>query len=393
MLAVKKNAGEDPVYQQAWKEVETTLPVEQWANQKARSIMEIRDGLLYRKNMLWVPRKLVQEILESKHDTKIAGHMGQEKTIELFRRNFWWPKMNERIIDFVQSCINCRQNKTARHHLYGLSSPLELPYAPWQSIAMDFITDLPLSEESDQLWVVIDRFTKMVHFIPLRQAEKMAANLAKIFAREIWKYHGTPMDIVSDRDSQFTSGTWKEFLRELGTRPRMFTTFHPQTDGQTEQLNQTIEAYLRAFISKEQSNWAALLPMAEFAYNNSVTMGSGLTPFFANYGVHPNALDPPTSEPLNPTSTVYAQWMRTVHEESRQRLEAAQEWMQRYTDPERKKHPAYQVGDLVMLSGRNIKTRHPSKKLDHKNHGPFQIEKNRLTTRRPPHAALKMENP
>ena len=204
---VKKNTGEDPVYQQARKEAETTLPTEQRANQKAKSIIEIRDGLLYRKNMLWVPRKLVQEILESEHDTKIARHMGQDKTIELVWRNFWWPKMNERIIDFVQSCINCQQNKAARHHPYGLSSSVELPYAPWQSIAMDFITDLPLSEESDQLWVVIDRFTKMAHFIPLRQAEKTAADLAKIFARVIWKYHGTPTDIVSDRDSRFTSET------------------------------------------------------------------------------------------------------------------------------------------------------------------------------------------
>jgi len=92
--------------------------------------------------MLWVPRKLIQEILESEHDTKIARHMGQEKTIELVRWNFWWPKINERIIDFVQSCINCQRNKAAQHHPYGLSSPLELPYAPWQSIAMDFITDL-----------------------------------------------------------------------------------------------------------------------------------------------------------------------------------------------------------------------------------------------------------
>jgi len=124
-LAVKKNAGEDPVYQQAWKEEETTLPTEQRANKKPKSIIEIRDGLLYRKNMLWVPRKLVQEILESEHDTKIAGHMGQNKTIELVPRNFWQPKMNKRTIDFVQSCINCQQNKATRHHPYGLSSPLE----------------------------------------------------------------------------------------------------------------------------------------------------------------------------------------------------------------------------------------------------------------------------
>jgi len=100
-----------------------------------------------------------------------------------------------------------------------------------------------------------------------------------------------------------------------------------------------------------------------------------MTPFFANYGFHPAAIKPPTKGPLNPTSTIYAHWMLTVHEDSRQGLEAAQERMRRYTDLARKNPPAYQLGDLVMLNGRNIKTRHPTKKLDHKNHGPFQVEK------------------
>jgi len=234
-------------------------------DRKVRDIKK-ENGVLYRKGSLWVPQGLIQRILESEHDTKVAGHMGQDKTIELIRRNFWWPKMNEQIIDFVRSCPECQQNKAARHQPYGLSSPLELPYAPWQSIAMDFITELPRSEGCDQLWVVIDRFTKMAHFIPLK--EKTAADLVKIFAREIWRFHGLPTDIVSDRDSRFTSETWKGFLELLGIRPRMSTAFHPQTDGQTERLNQTIEAYLRAFVAKEQNNWVALLPMAEFVYNN-----------------------------------------------------------------------------------------------------------------------------
>jgi len=116
--------------------------------------------------------------------------------------------MNERIIDFVRSCPECQKNKTARHQPYGLSSPLELPYAPWQSVAMDFITELPVSEKCDQLWVIIDRFTKMAHFIPLLQDGKTAADLAKIFAREVWRFHGLPTDIMSDRDSRFTSGVW-----------------------------------------------------------------------------------------------------------------------------------------------------------------------------------------
>jgi len=283
--------------------------------------------------------------------------------------------MNECIIDFVQSYLECQQNKASRHHPYGLSSPLELPYAPWQSIAMDFITELPVSEGCDQLWVVIDRFTKMVHFIPLR--EKTAADLAKIFAQEVWRFHGLPTDIVSDRYSCFTSEVWQELLKTLGIRPRMSTAFHPQTDGQTKRLNQTIEAYLRSFVNHEQDDWVHLLPMAEFAYNNSVTTGNRISLFYANYGLHPRTLDPPNEneEPVNPASTAYAHWMKVVHENARKGLEAAQEKMRRYTDPTRKEPPAYQIGDLVMLNGRNIKTRRPSRKMDHKNHGPFQIQK------------------
>jgi len=253
--------------------------------------------------------------------------MGQDKTIELIRRNFWWPKMKERIVDFVRSCPECQQNKVSRHQPYRLSSPLELPYAPWQSITMDFITKLPLSEGYNQLWVIIDPFTKMGHFIPLQ--EKTAADLAVTFAREVWKHHGLPTDIVADRDSRFTSEVWKEFLRLSGIRPRMSTAFHPQTDGPTERLNQTIEAYLRAFVSKEQDDWVRLLPMAEFAYNNSTTSGNGTSPFYANYGFHLVAMDPASTEPLNPASQVYAHWMHTVHDESRRGLEKAQEWMRR----------------------------------------------------------------
>jgi hypothetical protein len=109
----------------------------------------IEDGILYRKMKLWVPKDLIQTVLESEHNSRIAGHFGQDKTIELIRRHFWWPKMDETIIDYIQSCVECQKNKTAYHLKYGLLQPLELPYAPWQSIAMDFITDLPESTGCD----------------------------------------------------------------------------------------------------------------------------------------------------------------------------------------------------------------------------------------------------
>ena len=162
---------------------------------------------------------------------------------------------------------------------------------------MDFITELPLSEGCDQLWVVIDRFTKMAHFLPLEKKKKTAADLAVTFAREIWKYHGLPTDIVSDRDSRFTSETWQEFLRLSGIRPRMSTAFHPQTDGQTERLNQTIEAYLRAFVGHEQDNWVGLLPMAELPTTTRSPWATGCLRFTLTTDSIPC---PPTQPPRDP---------------------------------------------------------------------------------------------
>jgi hypothetical protein len=215
----------------------------------------------------------------------------------------------------------------------------------------------------------------MAHFIPLPMKGKTASDLARIFAREVWKYHGLPADIVSDCDSRFTSGVWREILQMSGIRSRMSTAFHPQTDGQTEHLNQTIEAYLRSFVNHQQDDWVSLLPMAEFAYNNSVTTATGLSPLYANYGFHPTAANPAAANPRNPASTVYAHWMYSVLEDIIKALEATQERIRCYADLHRKSSPAYQVGDMVMLNGKNIQTRRPSRKLDHKNHSPFQVER------------------
>jgi hypothetical protein len=124
--------------------------------------------------------------------------------------------MDQESIEHVRSYLEYQKDKAIHHKPYGLLSPLELPYALWTSIAMDFITDLSLSEDCDQLWVIVDRFTKMAHFIPLKKEQKMAEHLVKIFAHKIWRFHGIPIDIISDYDSQFTSTEWKQFLGILG---------------------------------------------------------------------------------------------------------------------------------------------------------------------------------
>jgi hypothetical protein len=283
--------------------------------------------------------------------------------------------MDQEIIEYIRSCLECQKDKATCHRPYGLLLPLELPYAPWTSIAMDFITDLPLSEDCDQLWVIVDRFTKMAHFIPLKKDQKTVEHLVRIFAREIWRFHGIPTDIISDHDSRFTSTEWKQFLGILGVRPRMSTSFHPQTDGQTERINQTIEAYLRSFINYEMDNWVGLLPMAEFAYNNSVTQATGMSPFFANYGRHPGCTNPSTIPTSDDTQEGYINHIVSVQGLVTRNLKTTQERIKKYADLKRKDATEFKIGDLVMLDGRHIQTRRPKDKLDHKKHGPFAIEK------------------
>jgi hypothetical protein len=161
--------------------------------------------ILFKRLRLWIPSSLRDHVLVREQDSKVAGHMGQDNMKELIRRNVWWPRMDEDIVKYIHACVKCQRNKSANHKSYGLLQPLELAYAPWQSIAMDFITDLPLSEGGDQLWVIIDRYTKMSHFILLKNISKKAPDLAVIFAKEIWRLHRLHSDIISHKDSRFTS--------------------------------------------------------------------------------------------------------------------------------------------------------------------------------------------
>jgi hypothetical protein len=149
--------------------------------------------------------------------------MGQDKTIKLVRRNFFWSEMEKFIEDYVRSCPQCLRNTAARHTRYRLLQPLELGYRPWDSISMDFIIELPISDRCPFLLVILNRFTKMAHFITLKDGEKSATDLVKIFQKEVWRFHGLPSNIVSDRDSTFTSTFWKALVKALDIRLKMFS--------------------------------------------------------------------------------------------------------------------------------------------------------------------------
>ena len=153
--------------------------------------------MLYYKERLFIPANedLLNEIAMGCHDSKVAGHFGQEKTIELVTRNLYWEKLTDWINDYVRSFDECQHNKSPRHAKYGLLQPLEVPYAAWTSISTDLITQLPESQGCTQIMVVVDRFTKMAHFIGL-ETDATAKDVADTFLRDVWRLHGLPSDII-----------------------------------------------------------------------------------------------------------------------------------------------------------------------------------------------------
>jgi hypothetical protein len=215
----------------------------------------------------------------------------------------------------------------------------------------------------------------MAHFIPLKDGKKKATDLVKIFLKEVWGFHGLPSNIISDRDSRFTSTFGSSLVEALDIQLKISSPFHPQIDGQTERVNQILECYLRNYCNYEQDNWCEMLPIAEYAYNNSLTTATGMSPFIANYGFNPRMNWPIEAEAKNPTSRNCVYWMSSVHDLCQRGLKKAQDSMRKYHDKHAKEPPKHSVGDLVMPNEKNLKTRHPSRKLDAKLHGPFKVIK------------------
>jgi len=309
--------------------------------------------------------------MKSEHDSKIAGHFGRDRTMELISRNFYCPKMEDDIRQYCNECDNCHRTKAPRHAKHGLLHPLELQSKPWTHISTDFITDLPESLGYTKILVVVDRFTKMAHFIPL--SKKDSPTVAKAYLENVWKYHGFPEDVVSDRDGTFTGQYFTDLYNYLGIKRSMSTAFHPQTEGQTERLNQVIEPYLRSYCNYEQNDWTEMLRMAEFVYNNSKHSATKISPFYANYGYEPRTNWPTDIQFRNPASEIYGHYMTGVHQKLSTQLENVRSSMGKYYDRKRRSIESFKKGELVMLNGKNIRSKGRCKKLDDKMYGPFKI--------------------
>ncbi|KAJ3537203.1 hypothetical protein NMY22_g5693 [Coprinellus aureogranulatus] len=332
------------------------------------------DGLLHLNNRIYVPdaNDLRLRILQIKHDHPLSGHFGQAKTLELVRREFVWPKMRDFVKDFVNSCTTCKRAKAPRHRPYGLLKPLPVPLRPWHSISMDLIEKLAESGGYTDILVVVDRLSKQAIFIPTH-SDLDAPTLAKLFVLHVFSKHGVPSHVTSDRGSEFVSRFFRSLGEALDMRLHYTSGYHPEGDGQTERVNQTLEQYLRAYCNYQQDNWDELLPLAEFAYNNAPSETTGVSPFFANKGYHPSLVVHPERDLASQAAREYAVDLAELHQVLRENMTAAQQRARASADKRREAAPDFKVGDKVFVKSQFFRTTRPSKKLSDKFLGPYEI--------------------
>ncbi|ESK90706.1 reverse transcriptase-rnase h-integrase [Moniliophthora roreri MCA 2997] len=255
---------------------------------------EINDSLIWYKGRVYVPNDVVlcREIVQTIHKEQLFGHPGQFGTVDLVQRDYWWPGMVKFIKSFVDSCAVCQQMKINMHPTrVGIQLIEGTPnVTPFQVIAMDLVMDLPISDSFDTIMVMVDHLSlKGAIFIPCTK-KLDATQAAELLLWNVYKRYGLPDKIISDRDPRFAAIVFQETTRLLGVKHTMSTAYHPQSDGESERVNQEMEIYLRMFCSKEQTEWSSYLHMAEFAHNNRTHLVTKNSPFFMIMGYHSRPL-------------------------------------------------------------------------------------------------------
>jgi transposase InsO family protein len=335
------------------------------------------EGVWFFGDRIAVPKdmELRQEIIRECHDSPSSGHMGITKTLQRVAQRFWWPHMGRSIHAYVKACPSCQRNKSSNLRPGGLLQPIPTPSAKWEYITMDLITDLPRTKNGyDAVVTFVDRLSKQVHFAPTTKTVD-APGLAKIFRHTVYKYHGMPRAIISDRDDRFLSQFWQALFAVLGTELKFSTAYHPQTDGQSERANRTLEEYLRHFLSPRQDDWDEYLDLAEFAINDSVNPSTGYTPFFMAYGQNPHTALDLFTKAMVPRAQDFAREIVDVITHAKIKLEEAQVRQAEQANKHRRE-VTFQVGHKVRLSTANLQLPSTmSKKLVARYIGPFTVEK------------------
>ena len=368
---IKAAALADPKYQ---KEI----------NKGPESTFTLHGGLLYNKGKLMIPEgePLRTKLLHWCHDRPENGHLGRDMTIAEVKNHFYWSGMDAMIARYVNTCNKCQANKGSQLATPGLLMPLPIPAQPWESISLDLIGPLNKTEKGNNaILVVVDRLTKMKHFIATTM-EVTSDGLVQLVMDNVVRLHGVPLSIVSDRDPRFTAGFWDSFWKAIKTKLPMSSAYHPQTDGQTERENRTLESILRSCVNWRQTDWDLHLTMAEMAINSKRQSSTGYSPYMLNYG---REVLKPLDLALralklggpNPTAEERLKYLAEGLARATHNIAAAQKRQSEYADRDRRA-VLYAAGDKVMLSTKHVRiagqTQEQRRKLFRQWIGPFTIK-------------------
>jgi hypothetical protein len=340
-----------------------------------------KDGLLFDKQgRLCVPDGSTRLVLmHDSHDAIVSGHLGVAKTLDRLSRNFTWPSMHAQVTAYVSTCDRCQRDKSSNQKPAGLLQPLEVPDEPWAHVSMDFVMALPPSGGFDAILVVVDKLSKSIVLIPTHTSVT-AKDTARLYFNHVYCRHGLARKFISDRDVRFTGLFWKELHRLLQVKLAMSSSFHPETDGQTERANRTMEEMVRHYVSHRQDDWHQLLPALEFAYNTSKHRATGTSPFFTCTGRHPLKFDeillgPPSSKSPSVVHEVLS--MKARSRAANDSIKLYNDVMAAYAN-KRRRPEEHQVDDLVLLSTKFFKPPSDSsraRKLAPKFAGPYKVVK------------------
>ncbi len=325
-------------------------------------------------NLVFVPEPFHQPLLNQVHTSRSSGHPGITATEHLLWNRFWWPTLLTDAAKFIHNCHICSTTKSLRQLPAGLLQPLPTPRLPWSHVAIDFITDLPNSQCNTTILTIVDRFSKVCRLIPL---PKLPTSLetAELLCNQVFRYYGLPNDIVSDRGPQFTSRIWSAFLKSLNVNISLTSGYHPQSNGQTERLNQEVIRFRRSYCQQQQTEWSRYLMWAEYAQNSLTKPATGMTPFKCILGFQP-PMFPWSGEPTElPSITEWLQRSEEVWDRAHTHLLRAVRRQELQANQHRRSGPVYQSGQWVWLSTRDLRLRLQCKKLSIRYVGPFKISR------------------
>lgn len=319
---------------------------------KARERYKFDDNILYYEDRVCVPHMQQIPLLQLYHDSFLqGGHFGETATINKLCPLYYWPSMSKSIKAFINSCLQCQLMKRYRPKVNGTLQPLDIPTGRWLDVSMDFVTGIPTSRQgTDMIMVVVDRFSKRAHFVAIQKAYGSTAVTRALF-RFIFCYHGFPRTIVSDRDIQFQSSYYNELTQRLHIKLLKSTTNHPQTDGQIEAVNKSLNRLLRTFCHNDQAVWDLFLPHIEYVYNSTPQTAIGAAPFEVDLGFVPNEplLDAGNAASArNDTAVELTKKLAAITLRTRDFLHERQEAMQSQENPSRQE-VNFTVGDYVLL--------------------------------------------